>query len=95
MYSKVYWISCDPEHVDGLMQHYDSVVKPAIQSSQHHVGHHMMEAGDGKWLLVSNYHDHAAATAATDMVQQIVNPMAEQFGMMLDPVAEGEVLHSF
>jgi hypothetical protein len=46
------------------MEHYDSVLTPAIQSSEYHVGHHMVEAGSGKWLLVSNYHEKAGADAA-------------------------------
>jgi hypothetical protein len=33
MYSKVYWIGCDPDKAPNLMEHYDSVLTPAIQSS--------------------------------------------------------------
>jgi hypothetical protein len=38
MYSKVYWIGCDPDKAPNLMEHYDSVLTPAIQSSEYHVG---------------------------------------------------------
>lgn len=94
MYSKVYWIGCDPAQADSLLEHYDSVLTPAIQSSEHHVGHHMIEAGSGKWLLVSNYHNKAGAEAAVPMVQDLVKPMVEQFGMTLDVITQGEVARS-
>jgi len=94
MYSKVYWIGCDPTHADSLMAHYDSVLTPAIKSSEYHVGHHMIEAGSGKWLLVSNYNDQAAAEAAGPLVQELVKPMAEQYGMTLEVITQGEVARS-
>jgi hypothetical protein len=75
------------------MEHYDSVLTPAIQSSEYHVGHHMVEAGSGKWLLVSNYHEKAGADAAVPMVE-LVKPMVEQFGMTLEVITEGEVVRS-
>lgn len=94
MYSKIYWIGCDPTQADNLMEHYDSVLTPAIKSSEYHAGHHMVEAGSGRWLLVSNYHDKAAAEAATPLVQELVKPMVEQFGMTLDVITQGEVARS-
>ena len=94
MYSKVYWICCDPDKAPNLMEHYDSVLTPAIQSSEYHVGHHMVEAGSGKWLLVSNYHDKAGADAAVPMVQELVKPMVEQYGMTLEVITEGKVARS-
>lgn len=94
MYAKVYWIGCDPVHNEQLLNHYDSVLTPAIKSSEYHVGHHMIEAGAGKWLLVSNYHDKAGAEAAVPMVQDLVKPMVEQFGMTLEVITEGEVIRS-
>jgi hypothetical protein len=99
MYSKVYWIGCDPDKAPNLMEHYDSVLTPAIQSSEYHVGeyhvgHHMVEAGSGKWLLVSNYHDKAGADAAVPMVQELVKPMVEQYGMTLEVITEGKVARS-
>ena len=94
MYAKVYWIGCDPTHADSLMEHYDSVVVPAVKSSEHHVGHHMIEAGSGKWLLVSNYHDKAASEVAVPLVQELVKPMVEQYGMTLEVITEGEVVRS-
>jgi phage terminase large subunit-like protein len=93
MYSKVYWIGCDPDKAPNLMEHYDSVLTPAIQSSEYHVGH-MVEAGSGKWLLVSNYHDKAGADAAVPMVQELVKPMVEQYGMTLEVITEGKVARS-
>jgi phage terminase large subunit-like protein len=93
-YSKVYWIGCDPDKAPNLMEHYDSVLTPAIQSSEYHVGHHMVEAGSGKWLLVSNYHDKAGADAAVPMVQELVKPMVEQYGMTLEVITEGKVARS-
>lgn len=94
MYSKVYWIGCDPTQADNMMEHYDSIMTPAIKSSEYHAGHHMIEAGNGKWLLVSNYHDQAAAEAAGPLVQELVKPMVEQFGMTLEAITEGEVIRS-
>jgi hypothetical protein len=94
MYAKVYWIGCDPVQADSMMEHYDSVMTPAIHSSEHHVGHHLIEAGSGKWLLVSNYHNKAAAEAAVPMVQDLVKPMVEKFGVTLDVITQGEVARS-
>ena len=95
MYSKVYWISCDPANTDNLLSHYDAVVTAGVKSSEHHVGHHMVEASNGKWLLVSNYHDKAGAEAAASLVRELVTPMIEQFGMTLEVITEGEVARSF
>ena len=95
MYSKVYWIGCDPAQADNLMEHYNSVVIPAVKSSEYHVGHHMIEAGSGKWLLVSNYHDKAASEAAVPLVQELVKPMVEQFGVTLEVITQGDVTLSF
>ena len=55
------------------------------------VGH----CGSGKWLLVSNYHDKAGAEAALPLVQELVKPMVEQFGMTLEVITEGKVARSF
>ena len=46
MYSKVYNISCAPGQADALMSHYDQNVTPAIQASEYHVGHLMIETGE-------------------------------------------------
>ena len=94
MYSKVYWIGCDPAQTNNLLEHYDTVLTPAIKSSEYHAGHHMVEAGSGRWILVSNYHDKAGAEAAVPMVQELVKPMVQQFGMTLEVIAEGEVARS-
>ena len=94
MYAKIYMLSCDPARADAMMAYYDSVITPAVQESEHHVGHHMVESDNGKWLLVSNYHSKAAAEAALPMVQELVKPMMEQFGVTLEVLAEGEVARS-
>ncbi len=95
MYSKVYWIGCNPGHAEAMMAHYDETIVPAIKASDKHVGHHMLQAGENKWLLVSNYNDAAAAEAAVGMVQELVKPMMESFGMTLEVITEGEVTHSY
>ena len=95
MYSKVYWIGCAPGQADGLMAHYEEAVIPAVKASEHHVGHHMLEAGENKWLLVSNYQSREAAEAAVSMVQELVKPMADRFGMTLEVITEGNVSHSY
>ncbi|MFT5046973.1 MAG: hypothetical protein ACI8UP_003956 [Porticoccaceae bacterium] len=94
MYSKVYWIGSDPEQAEKVMEHYDSVLTPAIQSSEYHAGHHMIETDSGKWLLISNYHNKEAADAAAPLVQDIVKPMVEKFGMTLDVITQGDVVRS-
>ncbi len=94
MYSKVYWVSCDPDKSATMMEHYDSVMTPAIKSSEHHVGHQMIEIEAGKHCLISNYHSKAAADAAVPGIQELVKPMVEQFGMTLEPITEGEVVRS-
>ena len=75
MYSKSYWISCDEGKSDALMEQYNTLVVPAIKASENHVGHHMFEAGPNKWLLVSNYHNKAAAEKSLPMVRASI-PMA-------------------
>jgi len=92
MYSKAYWIGCDPSNSEALLAHYDANIVPAVQASDHHIGHHMIEAASGKWLLISNYHDQSGAEAAIPMVQELIKPMAENFGMTLEPIAEGEAV---
>ena len=95
MYSKVYWIGCNPGKAEAMMAHYDDVIVPAVKASEHHVGHHMLGAGENKWLLVSNYVSQQAAEAAVPMVQALVKPMAEEHGMTLEVITEGEVTHSY
>ena len=90
MYSKVYTITCDPGRGEAMMGHYDAVVTPRIKDSPHHVGHQMIEVGDDRWILVSNYKIGEAAEAAVPMVQDIVGPLAQQFGMKLEVLGAGE-----
>ena len=95
MHSKVYWISCSPGQSEALLEYYDAVIVPAVKASEHHVGHHMVQSEDEKWLLVSNYNSKEAAEAAVPMVQELVKPMIENQGMTLDVITEGEVVRSF
>ena len=95
MYSKSYWVTCDDGKADALMERYNTIVKPAIKGSDKHVGHHMIESGPNKWLLISNYTDKTAADSAVPMVQELVKPMIEQNGMSLEVITEGEVIHSY
>lgn len=95
MYSKVYWITCTPGQEDALLAQYDATVVPAVKASQHHVGHHMVHAGDSKWLLVSNYNSQEAAEASVAMVQELVKPMVAEQGMTLEVITAGEVVRSF
>ena len=94
MYSKVYLLACDADKVDDLFAHYDSVITPAIQSSDYHVGHQMIQMDNEKWLLVSNYKNKEAAETAVPLVQGLVNPMIDKFGMSLDLYTDGEVVRS-
>ncbi|MDH3693912.1 MAG: hypothetical protein OER96_05010 [Gammaproteobacteria bacterium] len=94
MYAKVYLLACASDKVDALMAHYDSVITPAIRASVYHVGHQMIQMDDDKWVLVSNYKSKEAAEAATSMVQELVNPMIDKFGMSLDLYTEGDVVRS-
>ena len=94
MYSKVYWITCEPGRRDGLLADYDASVVPAINASDKHVGHHMVEVDDHKWLLVSNYVSGEAAEAAVPMVQELVKPMIEAHGMTLEVIGQGEVIRT-
>lgn len=95
MYSKVYWITCTPGHSEAMLEHYDSVVVPAIKASEKHIGHHMVQIEDSKWLLVSNYVSQEAAEAAIPMVQELVKPMIENQGMTLEVITEGEAIRSY
>ena len=94
MYSKVYWIDCEPDQAENLMAHYDSVVTPAFKAIEHHAGHQMIEVADAKWLLISNYHSKTVADSAGGLVQDLVKPMTEKFGMRLDVITQGEVIRS-
>lgn len=89
MYSKVYNITCAAGKADALMAFYDQTVAPAIQASEHHVGHLMVENGTDQWILVSNYTSADAAEAATGMVRDIVASMSD-FGVELSIIGEGE-----
>ena len=89
MYSKVYNITCAPGKADALMAFYDQTVTPAIQASEHHVGHLMVETGADQWILVSNYTSADAAEAASGMVRDIVGSMSE-FGVELSVIGQGE-----
>lgn len=95
MYSKVYRVTCSPGQGDALMAHYDSAITPAIRESEKHAGHHMIQTNDTKWLLVSNYISKDAAESAVPMVQDLVKPMIEQYGMDLEVITEGEVTRSY
>ena len=94
MYSKIYRITCDLGKAEGLMAHYDSVLTPAINNSEHHAGHQMIEIEAVEWLLISNYHSKRAAEASVAMVGGLVKPMVEQFGMTLELINEGEVVRT-
>jgi hypothetical protein len=92
MYTKVYRITSDAEHRDGLLDYYDTVITPAIEASDRHVGHVMVDVGDGAFILSSHYTSADAASAAVPMVQELVGPMRERFGMTLDVIGEGEAV---
>ena len=94
MYSKFYTITCNPGQADAMLSEYDASVVPAIKASDKHVGHHMAEVGENKWLLVSNYVSREAAEAAVPMVQQLVKPMIDAHGMTLEVIGEGEVIRT-
>ena len=95
MYSKTYWISCNEGQADAMLAHYDNEIATAVKASDVHVGHHMIQTGDNRWLLVSNYVDQNGAESAVSLVQELIKPMITQFGMTLEPIAEGEVTRSF
>jgi hypothetical protein len=92
MYSKVYWITSGPGDGAGLMDHYDTVVTEAIQDSQYHVGHQMIQIQPEKWTLISNYRSAEAAEAAGSMVRDLVGKMSDRFGMTLEVIGEGETI---
>lgn len=92
MYSKLYIITCDPQHADAMMKYYDNDIAGWVRDSSHHAGHQMVEVSGGRWVLISNYHNKHEAEAAAPKVQEIVAPMVENFGMTLEPVAEGETI---
>ena len=94
MYSKVYTITCTPGQRDAMLTEYDASVVPAVSASDKHVGHHMVEVGENKWVLVSNYVSREAAEAAKPMVQELIKPMVEANGMTLDVIGEGEVIRT-
>ncbi len=75
-----------------MLAQYDASIVPAIQASEHHVGHHMIEAASGKWLLISNYHSQDGANASVPLVQEHIKPMVDSLGMTLEPIAEGEAV---
>ena len=51
----------------------------------------MIDVGEDKWILISNYKSADAANAASDMVRALVGDMSGKFGMNLSLIDEGEV----
>lgn len=94
MYSRVYWVACDPGQGDELLAYYDREIAPAIKASNYHIGHHVVGVEAEKWLLVSNYTSKAAADAAAAIVKTRVEPMTKKYGMELGVVTEGEVVRT-
>ena len=94
MFSKVYTITCNPGQSEALLATYDASIVPAVTASEHHVGHHMVEVGDDKWVLVSNYVSQEGAEASASMVQELVKPMVEGQGMTLEVIGQGEVVRT-
>jgi len=95
MFSKVYWVGCDADRIDSFMAHYDAHIVPAVQNSEHHLGHHLIQAdAPNRWMLVANYKDAQGAETAAPMVQELVKPMAESYGMTLEVIVSGDVTRS-
>ena len=93
MYSKVYWVTVDPEKADETWEHYDSFVAPAVIENEHHAdfSHQVIAVEPGKWLLVSNYFNKEAAEASAPLVKELVGPMVKKFGAGLELITEGEM----
>lgn len=94
MYSKVYWITCLKEQSDELIKHYDAVVTPAIQSSEKHIGQQLIEISSNRWILVSQYVSCDAAKVAEPLVNKLIAPMVENFGMQIEVIGEGDATRS-
>ena len=93
MYSKVYWLSCDPSKQKEVFEYYDNVIIPGIQDAGQHeeIAHQVIEAEDGKWLLVANYKNKAMADAYVPAVKEFIRPLIESFGASLEIITEGNV----
>ena len=94
MYSKVYWVTCPAEQSSQLIEHYDSVVTPAIQSSEKHIGQQLIEISSGRWILISQYVSHDAVTVAEAMVNKLISRMVEKFDMQFEVIGEGNATRS-
>ena len=94
MYSKVYWLTCLNDQSDQLIEHYDAVVTPAIRASEKHVGQQLIEIASNRWILVSQYVSSDAASIAEPLVNKLIAPMVEKFGMQLEVIGEGDATRS-
>ncbi|MEM7171176.1 MAG: hypothetical protein AAF530_13465 [Pseudomonadota bacterium] len=92
MYSKVYSVSCPSDKAEALMAYYDSETAKTVRESDHHVSHQMIEVEAGSYLLVSNYKDQQAADDAQTLVQKMITPLVERFGMRLEIIGAGETI---
>ncbi|KAA3625565.1 MAG: hypothetical protein DWQ08_09170 [Proteobacteria bacterium] len=95
MYSKIYRITCKPGQSDAMLAHYDAEVVPEIKASELHIGHQMAQTAPEEWALISNYVSESAAIEAQQMVQDIIAPMVEKFGIKLELVTQGDVIRNF
>ena len=93
MYTKVYWLTFDPNIEDAVWEHYDTVSTPMIKEGEFHGGiaHQFIAAEPGKYILVANYKSKESSVAAAPLVGKIVGPMVEKFGIKLELIAEGDI----
>ena len=93
MYTKVYWLTVDPDIVDEVFEHFDTVATPMITQGEYHGGitHQFITAEPGKYILVANYRSKESSVAAAPLVGKIVGPMVEKFGMKLELITEGDI----
>lgn len=93
MYSKVYWLTCDPTKTQAFFNHYDLVISPAVRSAgnHEHIAHQFIEAGVGKWLLIANYSSKVAAESYASTVQELIKPLVVDCGVNLEVMTTGDV----
>jgi len=96
MFIKVYRLTCNEGFAEQMFEHYDTVVVPMVHAAANHsaetFAHQFIQTDDDKWMLIANYKSADAAEAGLPLVKEIVQPMAEKFGMTIEPIGAGEVV---
>ena len=96
MYSKIHWITCDPNQSRSFIDYYDSTITPMIKNCAYHKGHQLIELRAGEWVLISNYHTSSGADASATMIDGLIENIGKRFNESdLEYITQGESIRYF